>query len=242
MNSEIAIKLHQVFFETEQLQIIKGITGEFKKGKITTIIGPSGSGKSTLFRLLNGLQSVAKGSIDIFDQSINDYDPIALRKQVGIVLQEAVMIKGNVKENLALPYSLEGKALSDDEAEYMLELVGLKKEILTRDSGDLSGGQKQKVSIARTLLNKPDILLLDEITSALDRVSLHDIEQLIQHINHQFETTIIWITHNIEQAYAIADDVWVLIDGELAAAGPIKLLEKTTNQAVREFVWGDDHS
>src|SRR5699024_7993434 len=118
-------------------------------------------------------------------------------------------------------------------------MVGLDDELLYRDAKDLSGGQRQKLSIARTLVNQPDILLLDEITSSLDKVSRQDIERLIESIHHTYKTTIVWITHNLEQALAIGDYTWVMIDGDVAETGPSDLLRQPENEAVRRFVKGD---
>ncbi len=149
------------------------------------------------------------------------------------------MLSGTVHENVALPLTLTGKTLPQANAEQSLKEVGLEKELLTRKSKDLSGGQKQKLSIARTLLNQPEVLLLDEITSSLDRVSQHDIEQLIQMINRTYGTTIIWITHNLEQARQIGQDVWVMMDGQLIEAGPSELLDQPKDERVLQFVKGE---
>ncbi|PAE06466.1 phosphate ABC transporter ATP-binding protein [Terribacillus saccharophilus] len=236
MIQQAAITLQEVVYETEENKIIRGITGRFTKGKITAIIGPSGAGKTTLFRLCNGLLSPSGGNILINGKEILTFDPVSLRRHVGIVLQQATMLAGSVRDNLALPLQLDGKELTDDEAQRMIQLVGLDPDILDRNSRGLSGGQKQKVSIARTLLNEPEILLLDEITSSLDRVSRQDIEKLIEWINRETGTTVIWITHNLEQAKSVAEEVWVMIDGRIAEAGPIEMLDHPENDDVKHFV------
>ncbi|MFP7478549.1 phosphate ABC transporter ATP-binding protein [Terribacillus saccharophilus] len=236
MKQQAAIALQEVVYETEKNKIIRGISGTFAKGKITAIIGPSGAGKTTLFRLCNGLLSPTGGNILIDGKDILTFDPVSLRRLVGIVLQQATMLEGSVRDNIALPLQLAGKELKGEEAERMIQLVGLEADILDRSSRDLSGGQKQKVSIARTLLNEPDILLLDEITSSLDRVSKQDIERLIKRINKENDTTVVWITHNLEQAKAVADEVWVMMNGTVAEAGPIDLLDHPENAAVKQFV------
>lgn len=240
MKQQAAITLQDVSYETEENKIIQGITGTFNKGKITAIIGPSGAGKTTLFRLCNGLLSPSDGNILIDGKDILTFDPVSLRRQVGIILQQAIMLEGSVRDNLALPLQLAGKELDKNEAERMIQVVGLDLDILDRNSRDLSGGQKQKVSIARTLLNEPEILLLDEITSSLDRVSKQDIEKLITQINRETGTTVIWITHNLEQAKSVANEVWVMIEGRVAEAGPIEILEHPENVDVKYFVMEEE--
>ncbi|WP_078393847.1 ABC transporter ATP-binding protein [Shouchella patagoniensis] len=239
MENEKAIELKQVTYSVDNVDIIKGVTGSFAKGSITTIVGPSGAGKSTLFRLCNGMKSANSGEIYIEGKSIFTFDPVILRKKIGIVLQKATMVSGTVRDNLALPLKLAGKELKEKEATELIQLVGLDQNILARNSNDLSGGQKQKVSIARTLINRPEVLLLDEITSSLDRVSQQEVEKLIQKINSVYGTTIIWITHNLEQATRIGNDTWVMMDGELVEMGPSDLLHKPKNDRVKRFVKGD---
>lgn len=157
-----------------------------------------------------------------------------------MALQSAPMVSGSVFDNLSLPKKLQGDELSEDEAIEILERVGLEKQFLHHQSEDLSGGQKQKVSIARTLINRSSILLLDEITSALDKTSVKEIETLILHINQNFGVTIIWITHNIEQAMRIGDYTWVMMNGELIETGKSDLLKDPQNELVRQFVLGGE--
>ncbi|WP_054708593.1 phosphate ABC transporter ATP-binding protein [Bacillus sp. JCM 19041] len=239
MEDEKAIELKQVTYSIDKMDVLKAVTGSFVKGRITTIVGPSGAGKSTLFRLCNGMKSANSGEIYIEGKSIAAFDPIKLRKKIGIVLQQATMISGTVRDNLALPLKLAGKELEEKDAAEFIRLVGLDQNILARESNDLSGGQKQKVSIARTLINRPEVLLLDEITSSLDRVSQQDIEELIQKINSVYGTTIIWITHNLDQAKRIGDDTWVMMDGEVVEMGSSDLLHNPKDDRVKRFVKGD---
>ena len=238
-STDSALHFHNVDYSVDDVPILKGITGSFPKGKITTLVGPSGAGKTTLLKMCNGLISPTAGEIFIQTKPISSYDPIDLRRQVGIALQSAPMIKGTVFQNLALPLELQNKKLAEQEAIGILEDVGLEQSFLYRKTDDLSGGQRQKVSIARTLINQSKILLLDEITSALDRTSLHEIEQLIVNINRKYGTTIIWITHNLEQAISIGDFTWVLKEGEVIETGDSDLLKSPTNALVKQFVRGD---
>lgn len=235
-----AIEFKNVSYSIDNIKILKNITGSIPKGKITTLVGPSGSGKTSLLKLCNGLASPTGGDIFINDKAIDSYDPIELRRLVGIALQNAPMIKGSVFENLSLPIKLQGEELSEEEAIDFLKRVGLEKQFLHHKSDDLSGGQKQKVSIARTLINRSNILLLDEITSALDKTSVKEIEELILHINNHYDVTIIWITHNLEQAKRIGDYTWVMMNGELIETGTSDLLNNPKNELVRQFVIGGE--
>lgn len=233
-----AIHFQHVDYRIGDIEILNDITGSFPQGRITTLVGPSGAGKSTLLKLCNGLISPANGEIFVKDKAIGEYDPVELRRMVGMALQSAPMISGTVYENLNLPLELQGQQLAKEDALELLEDVGLKGDLLDRKVKELSGGQRQKVSIARTLVNKPEILLMDEITSSLDRASKLEVEELISKINRKYKTTIIWITHNLQQALEIGDYTWVMMDGQVVETGESSLLEDPQNDRVEEFVKG----
>lgn len=235
---EPALHFTNVNYSVGEIPILKEITGSFPLGKITALVGPSGAGKTTLLKLCNGLISPTSGEIFIHNESITSYEPVQLRRHVGIALQSAPMIKGSVYDNLALPLELQGKRLSEQDAIHFLEDVGLEKQFLYYQSTDLSGGQRQKVSIARTLINRSKILLLDEITSALDRTSLREIEELIVKINKKYGVTIVWITHNLGQAKSIGNYIWVMMDGGVIETGESNILNAPTNERVKQFVMG----
>ncbi|WP_010529581.1 phosphate ABC transporter ATP-binding protein [Lentibacillus jeotgali] len=234
-----AIRFDHIDYSADGVHILKSITGAIPEGKITTLVGPSGAGKTTLFKLCNGLQSPDSGEIIIKEKRIENYEPIELRRNVGIALQKATMISGTVQKNLELPSKLQGKELKEGRANDLLKMVGLSEVSLQKKIKDLSGGQRQKLSIARTLVNRPDILLLDEITSSLDSVSRQDIEKLIEKINDQYGTTILWITHNLQQALSIGHYTWVMMDGELVETGESNFLRNPQNDRVKQFVRGE---
>lgn len=235
---EVAITFDQVCYTIDSLSILTNITGNFYKGKITTLVGPSGAGKTTLLKMCNGLLSPSSGTITIENKPIQSYEPTALRRLVGIALQSAPAIRGTVYENISLPLTLQNQTLSKENAISFLEDVGLDESFLLKHATELSGGQRQKVSIARTLVNQSNILLLDEITSALDPTSVHDIEELILKINKKYNVTMIWITHNIEQAQKIGDYTWVMMNGELIESGKSSLLTDSSNAQIQRFVEG----
>lgn len=236
MKEEIVFQ--NVSYEIENVTILKNITGTFYEGTITTIVGSSGSGKSTLLKMCNGLISPTKGKIIIQNTPIEKFEPTALRKMVGICLQNAPIIRGTVYDNLSLPRTLQKKHLKVEEAYKLLVDVGLDETFLHHNANELSGGQRQKMSIARTLVHKPRILLLDEITASLDPISAMEIEQLIRFINKKYNVTVIWITHNIEQAENLGDYTWFLKDGQLIESGKSSSIFQSKNEQLQHFIKG----
>lgn len=233
-----AITFNNVCVTMQDTQIIHDVSGSFPKGQITTLIGPSGAGKTTILKLCNGLLSATSGTVMYNEQPMTNYDPLTLRRRVGMALQGAPMIKGSVYDNLKLPKQLQGDKLLEADAITALTQVGLDAKMLHKKAHDLSGGQRQKLSIARTLINPTDVLLLDEITSALDPYAVSEIEQLIIDMKNR-GVTIVWITHNLEQAQRIGDYMWLMQRGELMESGPIALLETSDNERVHQFMRGE---
>src|SRR5699024_95794 len=233
-----AISFENIYFTVKDRHILNNITGNIEKGKITALVGPSGAGKSTLLKMCNGLLSPTSGHIFIDGDPITSYEPTLLRRKVGFALQNAPMVRETVYDNINLPYALNDKTISEQEAIDFLELVGLHESFLHTSINDLSGGERQRVSLARTLVPQSDILLLDEITSALDEQSMLDIEQLIIHLKNEKNLTIIWITHQMEQAKRCADNIWVLMDGKLEEIGSSAILSYSANERVEQFLHG----
>lgn len=207
--------------QQETVTVLKDISGKVEKGSIVSIIGPSGSGKSTILSLCNLLQTPDEGEIWIQGKEVREWNLQELRRRVGIAFQSAPMLSGTALDNLALPLQLSGKTL-DNPMKYM-DYVGLTEDLLSREAKELSGGQRQRLSLARTLVNEPAVLLLDEITSALDPISAHDIEELILRINREQNTTILWVTHDLAQAERVSDQTWLIVDGSVVEASPTKL-------------------
>lgn len=233
-----AIQFENVSLHMKDRDILHNISGSFPKGRITTLVGPSGAGKTTILKLCNGLISPSSGNIYIEGEAIYTIDPLVLRKKCGIVLQNAPIIRGTVFDNLALPRQLHNEHLSKEEAVELLDDVHLDASFLLREATELSGGQKQKLAIARTLVNKPTILLLDEITSALDPKSTHEIEQLILTINNKYGVSIVWITHNMTQARTMSNFAWVLQNGKLQASGDVTILKRSDNPIIEQLLNG----
>lgn len=221
--------------KNETIQVLKGINGKIQKGTITTIIGPSGSGKSTILSLCNLLSTPTEGEIFIRGKEIREWDVQKLRCYVGIAFQSAPLIKGSALDNLMLPAKLHGRTLAQPK-KYM-EYVGLSEDLLDRPAKELSGGQRQRLSLARTLVNDPSILLLDEVTSALDSISSHEVEELIKKLNHEHGTTILWVTHDLDQAKRVGDQTWLVLDGKLIEAGPTnEFFEAPSERQTQQFL------
>ncbi|MGV3466644.1 MAG: ABC transporter ATP-binding protein [Heyndrickxia sp.] len=198
-------------------QILKQVNGNIEQGAILNILGPSGSGKSTILSMCNLLLTPDEGKVYIQGKEIREWDIPELRQNVGIAFQSAPMIPGTVLDNLMLPANIHQKTINHPEQ--YLEKVGLPESMLQKNVQDLSGGQKQRLALARTLVNHPSILLLDEITSALDPSSVREIEELILSIHKDENTTILWVTHDLEQASRVGTHCWLIVNGELVEQG-----------------------
>ena len=236
MAEQVDVEFKNIGYEIEGSKILNKVNGKIYQGKITTIIGPSGAGKSTLLSFINALNSPTEGDIFIDGHLINEYEAIKLRRKVQLVSQEATMINGTVKDNLELPLTLQNRTMTDKEAEGFLKDVDLPISFLNKDSKELSGGEKQKLSLARSLVTKPSVMLLDEVTSALDRSSVEAIESLLTLINKKHDVTMIWITHDVNQAIRMSDYIWVMMNGEVVEIGTSEEIRHTTNKKVKKFI------
>ncbi|WP_218015225.1 phosphate ABC transporter ATP-binding protein [Brevibacillus dissolubilis] len=215
------IRLEKASFQRKSgdstASIFAEITLEIQKQEIVCLLGPSGSGKSTLLRCINRLGELSSGHVWIDDRSIFDLPPQELRRRVGMVLQTPSLFDLTVWENISYGLRLKGASPADQQkrARELIRLVGLDEQLLTREALSLSIGQQQRVSIARTLANDPEVLLLDEITSALDPQSARIIEDLILLIRDQLGKTIILVTHSMHTAKRVADRIALLMNGRL---------------------------
>lgn len=167
-------------------------------------------------------------------------DILELRKKIGMAFQSAPMIQGTVYDNLNLPKAIFDETLDRDRAVELLHRVDLSEALLDQPVKSLSGGERSRVAIARTLVNKPDVLLLDEITASLDYRTVKEIERLIRKLQQSYGVTVIWITHDLDQARRVSDDMWFLKAGELLAFGDASFIDESDNPVIQRFVRGED--
>lgn len=199
-----------------EVNALKNISLEFKKGEFVAIVGASGSGKSTLLHMIGGVDRLTSGEIEIDGVVINDMKEkdlsILRRRKIGFVFQFFNLISVlTVKENIEMPILLDKK---NPDSEYIKELLDILKLNGKEDNlpHQLSGGQQQRVSIARALANKPEIILADEPTGNLDSINAKDTMELLRYSAKKYNQTLIVITHDLEIA-STADRVITIKDG-----------------------------
>ncbi|WP_223217278.1 ABC transporter ATP-binding protein [Rhizobium cauense] len=191
------------------------------RGEILAVTGASGAGKSSFLRLVNRLDEPTSGTIFIRGRDYRQMETPVLRRRVGMVMQSANLFPGTVRGNVSFGPAQRGDTLGDEVIEQLLEKVGLAGYV-ARDVNTLSGGEAQRVSFARTLANKPGILLLDEPTSALDEEASRAIEDLILKLTEEDQIACLMVTHNAPQAMRLAKRTMYMTSGKVVALGPTK--------------------
>ncbi len=223
----------------KKAELLRDITFGVEEGVIFTIMGPSGAGKSTLLSLLNRLEEPSAGQILLDGAPLMQLDVVTLRRRVGMVFQTPALFPMTVEQNICYGPNLRQRRDYPGLAARYLEMVGLDPELVGRDAGSLSVGQQQRVSIARTLANEPEALLLDEPTSALDPTATSQIEELIRALNQKIGLTIIWVTHDMQQAARVGDRTMLLVAGEKVEEGETRsIFVSPKNEATRLFIAG----
>ncbi len=204
---------------------LKNINLDIEHGQIVSIIGHTGSGKSTLIQTINGILRPSSGYIKIGDYIIDNKkrDLSKLRQDVGLVFQypEYQLFEETVYKDIS--FSLKKSKMSDEEKEERvneaIQTFNLPKEILDKSPFELSGGQKRKVAICGILVTKPKVLILDEPTAGLDPMSKKELLELILDINKKYNTTIIFVTHSMDEVLKIADKLIVMNKGKVVLDG-----------------------
>ena len=239
--SETILKLNHVTKSYDQNVIFSDLSLEVKKGEVVVILGPSGCGKSTLLRCINGLEKIQEGDILLEDECISHQSkqmPL-IRQKIGMVFQSYELFPHlDVLHNIILgPTKAQGRDKSEaiKEAERLLARVGLldKKNAYPRQ---LSGGQKRRVAIVRALCMKPEILLFDEVTAALDPEMVREVLDVILSLAKEGSTMVI-VTHEMEFARAIADRIIFLDEGKIIEeADPETFFTNPKTKRAKQFL------
>ena len=216
MNAKL--ETHDLSYQTEGDTIVDGVSFAVAEREVVAIIGPSGAGKSSLLRLLNRLDEPTGGTVYLDGSDYRDIEPQTLRQRVGYVPQQPALREGTVFENVTIGPRLRGEQIDEEEVQQLLERVDL-AGYESRDIGDLSGGEQQRVAIARSVFNRPDVLLLDEPTSSLDTEAEAQVETLLEDLITEFALTVILVTHDQTQAKRLAERVAVFEEGQISSIG-----------------------
>jgi osmoprotectant transport system ATP-binding protein len=222
-------------------EAIKGIDLVIPEGELTALIGPSGCGKTTTMKMINKLIVPTDGNIYINGEEIASKNEVELRRNIGYVIQRIGLLPHmTIEENIALIPKLKGwkKEQYEPRVDELLELVGLEPQVYKkRYPLELSGGQQQRVGVIRALAAEPPIILMDEPFSALDPISREQLQDELKTLQQKIHKTIVFVTHDMDEALKIADNIAVMKDGVIEQYGsPDDLLTDPANEFVRTFI------
>jgi osmoprotectant transport system ATP-binding protein len=212
---------------------------QVKKGETLVLLGRSGSGKTTTMKLINRLIDPTSGEVRIDDKPTVDWDPIRLRRRVGYVIQEVGLFPHlTVEENVGVVPRLEGWEAGriQGRARELLTMVGLAPDrFAARLPRELSGGQRQRVGVARALAADPPVILLDEPFGALDPITRRELQQEFKNLQQELHKTMVFVTHDIAEAFLLGTRIALLKDGEMVLLGPPEELLDSDHPEARAF-------
>jgi len=222
---------------------VEDINIKIKKGDFCCFIGTSGSGKTTLMRMINRMNSITKGDVYIEGKNVKDFNPVNLRRHIGYVIQSnGLMPHMTIRDNIILvPKLLKWpQAKLDAKAKELIKLAELPESYLDRYPSELSGGQQQRIGVVRALAANQNLILMDEPFGALDPITRENLQDLVQRLQTKFGKTIVFVTHDMDEALKLATQIVVLHDGHKIQEGtPDDILQHPANDFVRNLI-GED--
>lgn len=241
-NQEPVISIRGLHKSFGELNVLTDINLDVFKGENMVVLGRSGSGKSVLIKILVGLLMPDKGIVNVLGKQVDKLsgkELDALRLRIGFSFQSSALYDSmNVRQNLEFPLTMNIKNISrqeiDKAVEEVLDAVGLKEKMNEMPSA-LSGGQRKRIGIARTLILKPEIMLYDEPTSGLDPTTSEEINKLINEVQKKYDTTSIIITHDLTCAKETGDRVAMLTDGKFLKVGKFKEVFESNDEHIKSF-------
>lgn len=237
-----AIKFEHVNKTFANKVVVNDLNLDIKQGELFVLVGNSGSGKTTSIKMINRLEDPSTGQILVNEQPTTDYNVQKLRWKIGYVLQQIALFPNmTVAKNITLIPEIQGaKADLAEMAANLLEKVGLNpQEYAHRYPHELSGGEQQRIGILRAIASKPPIVLMDEPFSALDPLSRANLQELVVNLHKQLHNTILFVTHDMNEALHLADRIGVMKDGKLLQVDqPQEILRHPANNFVGDFFKG----
>ncbi len=243
MNSQaamIAIKGAAKSYDGGQSFAVRDMSLEIRAGEFVAIVGTSGSGKTTLLKLINRLTEPSEGAVEIKGEDISALDPVLLRRRIGYVFQGVGLFPHlSVAENIAITPKLLGwdKARRERRVGELLDLVRLPCDIADRLPATLSGGQAQRIGVARALAAEPKIVLMDEPFGAVDQITRGALSRDYRDLHERLDLTTIMVTHDVIEAVLLADRIAIVVGGAIVESGtPHALLSNSKHDYVRELM------
>ena len=235
------VSIKDVYKSFGDLEVLKGVSMDIMKGECICIIGPSGSGKSTLIRCVNALNDIQKGSILVEGQEVNDpgLDKLELRKKVGMVFQQYNLFPHKTALENIMMAPIHVLKQDEKEVEELARQLVKKVRLEGKENsypGELSGGQQQRVAIARSLAMTPDVMLFDEVTSALDPETVKEVLTTIQNLAEEGMTCIL-VTHEMGFAREVANHIYFTDRGVIVEHGtPATFFDDAKDPRTKEFL------
>ena len=235
------IKVENITKRFKNRTVLKSISFQIEKGEFVSIIGPSGCGRTTLLKMINRLIKPTSGKIYINGENIYEKDPITLKRNMGYVIQQNGLFPHmTIKDNIEIIPKLEKKK-SEEIYKRTIELMNMvdlnPDEYLNRYPSELSGGEQQRIGVARAFANDTDIVLMDEPFSALDPITRADLQNELLNLQSKLNKTIVFVTHDMDEALKLSNKICLMKDGEIIQFDePEKILKEPENEYVESFV------